>query len=174
LRFVAAIPQRLERDDTSRRPFILRAIKRGGGPGRGHRNKSFRSEDDLIRFLRLNARELLKTSYVLQRDSDYMVALCRSEGHTVAHTIVGTGSQDHVGAYDAHCEHVRAADARFRYLWALDLAEAARLWCDEADGAFPPPYEMLAGEMLARARAASLARAVEISPALPSLRKARL
>lgn len=174
LRFVAAIYQRYEYDDTSHRPHILRAIKRGHGTGRGHLNKSFLTEEHLIRFLRLNARELLKTSYVLQRDSDYMVALCRAEGHTVARATVEVRLGDHAGAYDAHYEHARAADARFRYLWPGDLVEAAHLWRDEADGLFPPPYEMRAGEMLARARAATLTGAVEASQVLPSPRKGRL
>jgi hypothetical protein len=174
LRFVASIYQRYEYDDTSHRPYILRAIKRGHGAGRGHLNKSFLTEEHLIRFLRLNARELLTTSYVLQRDSDYLVALCRSEGHTVARTIVETGPKDHVGAHEAHRDHLHAAEVRFHYLWPGDLAEAARLWRDEANGTFPPPYEMYAGEMLARARAATLAGAMETSSALQSLRRERL
>lgn len=160
LKLVSATDQQYVYDEASHRPHILKQSKRSSAPGRNHLNKSFLSEEDLIKFLRRNASELLKKACLLQRDAEYALALCRAEGHEVVFTPVDAYRDEHRGAKEAHDRHWHEAEQRFRYLWPGDLREAARLWREEASGAFPPTALMSTAEFLARAREASLLKAI--------------
>jgi hypothetical protein len=160
-RFIANSGQRYVYNDRFNRPCVLKSAERGGQSSRNYCNKSFRDQEDLVLFLRRNARELLREAYRLQRDTAFALELCAIEGHVVVPGTIDLRDCDHRGAQAAALAHDEAATRRYRYLWPEDLAEAARLWRDEARGVFPPAFTDRFDEWLARARAATLQAATD-------------
>jgi hypothetical protein len=138
------------------------------------RGQRFKSRETIISYLRRTSRQLLTQSYVLQRDAEYIIEL-HLKGHRLqpGSTLLDVAA-GHSEAEDAYLAHRTESQRRYRYFWPSDLAEAARLWCDEATDDFPPDLSDYVEQRIAEMSAAELFKAIGAERTALAPRRKRL